>query len=267
MRVSIDHRTRYRFTEPQARLIQMLRLTPQDSTDQTVVNWHIGVDCDARLRQARDGFGNRVTMLYAEGPITDIEIAVQGEVLTAGDAGLVRGVAEPLPPVLFLRSTERTETSLAMREFAASIEGQGRERLDALNQAVATRFDPSEDHHDEGHSAEQVFVRRDASPRDFAHVLIALARELGVPARYVSGYHTDTAGDGHAPHAWVEVYVDGMGWIALDPSRGVSVDDQYVRLAVALDATGAAPVAGSRIGRGREALDVDVQIEAVTADE
>ncbi len=56
MRVSIDHRTRYRFTQPQDRLIQMLRLTPQDSTDQTFVNWHIGVDCDARLREARDGY-------------------------------------------------------------------------------------------------------------------------------------------------------------------------------------------------------------------
>ena len=103
MRVSVDHRTRYHFTEPQARLIQLLRLTPQDSTDQTVVHWHIGVARDARLREARDGYGNRVTMLYAAGPLTDIEITVQGEVLTAGDTGLVRGVAEPLPPALFAR--------------------------------------------------------------------------------------------------------------------------------------------------------------------
>ena len=267
MRVSIDHRTRYRFTEPQARLIQMLRLTPQDSTDQTVVNWHIGVDCDARLRQARDGFGNRVTMLYAEGPITDIEIAVQGEVLTAGDAGLVRGVAEPLPPVLFVRTTDRTETSLVMREFAQSLAGEGIDWLHALNGALHERFDLSEDHHDTGQTAEQAFLSRDASPRDYAHMLVALARAEGVPARYVSGYHTSDADDGHAPHAWAEAYVDGVGWIAFDPSRGVAADEQYVRLAVALDAAGAAPVAGSRIGRGREALDVEVQVEAVAAEE
>ena len=125
MRVSVDHRTRYRFTVPQARLIQMLRLTPQDSTDQTVVHWHIGVDCDARLREARDGYGNRVTMLYAAGPISDIEVTVQGEVLTAGDAGLVRGVAEPLPPVLFVRTTDRTGSSPAMREFAGESASAG----------------------------------------------------------------------------------------------------------------------------------------------
>ena len=85
MRLSISHSTRYRFTAPQSRLVQLLRLTPQDSVDQTVVHWHIGVDCDVRLREARDGYGNRVTMLYADGPIEGIEISVDGEVLTAGD--------------------------------------------------------------------------------------------------------------------------------------------------------------------------------------
>lgn len=263
MRVSIDHRTRYRFTEPQARLIQMLRLTPQDSDDQTVVNWHIGVDRDARLRQGRDGYGNRVTMLYAEGPITDIEIAVQGEVLTAGDAGLVRGVAEPLPPELFVRATDRTGVSRAMREFAGETGGDRIERLHALNCALHARFAIAEDRHDTGQSAEQAFLRDAASPRDLAHMLVALARADGTPARYVSGYHTSDAGEGHAPHAWAEAHVDGLGWIAFDPSRGVSTDEQYVRLAVALDAGGAAPVAGTRLGRGDEELDVEVQVAAL----
>lgn len=67
MRIAIEHRTQYRFSEPQARIVQMLRLTPCDTQDQTVVSWLVGVDCDARLRDAGDGFGNSVTMLYAEG--------------------------------------------------------------------------------------------------------------------------------------------------------------------------------------------------------
>lgn len=267
MRVSVDHRTRYHFSEPQARLIQLLRLTPQDSTDQTVVNWHIGVDCDARLRPARDGYGNRVTMLYAEGPLSSIEVTVQGEVLTAGDAGLVRGVAEPLPPELFVRTTDRTGVSLVMREFAGEGGGDRIERLHRLNLALHGRFSCREDHHDTGLTAEQAFLRDEASPRDFSHMLVALARAEGVPARYVSGYHTSEQGDGHAPHAWVEAHVDGLGWVAFDPSRGLSADEQYVRLAVALDAAGAAPVAGTRMGRGREELDVDVQVEALGGDD
>jgi len=92
-------------------------------------------------------------------------------------------------------------------------------------------------------------------------MLIALARADGTPARYVSGYHTRDDGAGHAPHAWAEAHVEGLGWIAFDPSRGISTDEHYVRIAVGLDASGAAPVAGMRMGKGREQLDVDVQVE------
>lgn len=270
MRVSVDHRTRYRFTRPQDRLIQMLRLTPQDSADQTVVNWHIGVDCDARLREARDGFGNRVTMLYAQGPIDGIEVTVSGEVLTAGDAGLVRGVNEPLPPALFLRRTDRTGLSHAMREFAAAIDGAHGDRiarLHAINTALHARFAVQEEASDAGLSAEAAFQSDHAAPRDFAHMLIALLRGEGIPARYVSGYHTRDDGEGHAPHAWAEAHVDDLGWIAFDPSRGLSADASYVRVAVALDAGGAAPVAGMRMGPGREKLDVDVQVEELTGED
>lgn len=262
MRIAVDHRTRYRFSEPQARLVQLLRLTPQDSLDQTVVNWHIGVDCDARLRDAVDGFGNHVTTLYCEGPIDGIEITVRGEVLTAGDTGLVRGVAEPLPPALFLRATERTAMSAAMRTFLAELPDDSDRiaRLHALNRAVHERFECEEERNDTGLTAEAAFKLPQASPRDFAHVMVALARGDGVPARYVSGYHTREDGEGHAPHAWAEAYVDGLGWVAFDPSRGICTDEHYVRVAVALDASGAAMVAGSRLGEGDERLDVDVQV-------
>lgn len=103
MRLSIDHRTRYRFTEPQARLVQLLRMTPSNTHDQTVADWHIAVDCDARLTEHRDGFGNATAMLYAEGPIDEIEINVTGEVVTSHSDGVLHGTFEPLPPRLFLR--------------------------------------------------------------------------------------------------------------------------------------------------------------------
>lgn len=260
MRIAVDHRTRYRFSEPQRRLVQMLRLTPQDSIDQTVVNWHIGVDRDARLREARDGFGNRVTMLYCEGPLTGIDIAVQGEVLTAGDAGLVRGVVEPLPPELFLRATDRTAASDAMRALAPADGVGALDRLHALNLALHGRFRCREQRNDTGLSAGDAFALDAISPRDFAHLFIALARAGDTPARYVSGYHTREDGEGHAPHAWAEAYVERLGWVAFDPSRGLSTDEHYVRVAVALDAGGAAAVAGSRMGEGDERLDVDVQV-------
>jgi transglutaminase-like putative cysteine protease len=267
MRISVDHVTHYTFSEPQARLVQLLRVTPQDSIDQTVVNWHVGVDCDVRLREARDGFGNRITMLYADGPLTGITLTVSGEVLTAGEAGVVRGAYEPLPSALYRRATERTAGDEAIGEFARAAAGGGSllDQLHGVNLALCDRFAVQEVKRDDGRSAVEVFEGATASARDLAHLMIACAHVIGAPARYVSGYHAE---GGHHPaaHAWAEVCIEGLGWVAFDPTQGICADANYVRVAVALDATGAAPVAGSRLGEGEEELEVDVQVEVMSAD-
>jgi hypothetical protein len=228
MRITVDHRARYTFDAAQPRLVLMLRLNPQDGHDQTVCNWHVGVDCDARMRETRDGFGNRVTMLYAPGPIDAVEVHVTGEVLTADGNGIVGGAWEPLPPVLFQRASPLALAAPAILELAAGLaEHDAIERLHLLNLGVRDR------------------AAETRSAGDLAHDLIAAARSLGVPARYIAGFR---AAEGRTqPHAWAEAHVDGLGWIALDPSRGVCADDSYVRVAVGLDAATAAPIAGPRL--------------------
>ncbi|MFC3580636.1 transglutaminase family protein [Sphingomonas hylomeconis] len=265
MRLSIDHHTIYRFSVPQGRLTQMLRLTPEDTHDQTVASWHLHVDCDARLRPGRDGFGNKVTMLYVAGPIDSIEIAVSGEVLTNSADGVVHGAHEVLPPALFLRATPLTLATAAIADFTASAVSAGTDlvgRLHRLNLALNARFVADRDRPVTGRTAAQAFALDRATPRDMAHVFIAAARTLGVPARYVSGYSRFAFGGEHrpAPHGWAEAYVAGLGWVAFDPSAGRSADEAYVRVAVALDAAGAAAVAGSRLGEGDEEMDVDVTV-------
>jgi transglutaminase-like putative cysteine protease len=256
MRISIEHRTRYRFTEPQTRLIQLLRMTPDDSDAQTVVAWSIDVDCDARLRETRDGLGNRQTMLYADGPIEEIEITVRGEVLTSDSGGQVGGVDEPLPPVFFLRETERSAADAALSAFAIEAAGQDHD-ADRLNAALHARLNaaPESEALRDAHTA---FDSGAASGRERAQILVAALRSIEIPARYVSGYR-QREGQACAPHGWVEAH-DGDGWIALDPSEGKRVDHRYVRVATGLDAGAAAPVAGSRLGAGEEELDVALTV-------
>ena len=260
MRLSVDHRTTYRFTAPQTRVVQLLRLTPDNTHDQTVAAWRIHLDCDARLREGRDGFGNRVTMLYAEGPLTTIEIAVHGEVVTSHSAGVVLGVAEPLAPALYLRAP----ASGAVAEWAANAVGGGvlLERLHRLNAALHERFAVERERRGSVRPAAEAFGGDSATPRELAQLFCAAARALGAPARFVSGYHRwETDGEHRpAPHGWAEAHVDGLGWIAFDPTTGLSPEESYVRVAVALDAAGAAPVAGSRLGEGAEELEVDVTV-------
>jgi transglutaminase-like putative cysteine protease len=264
MRLSVDHRTTYRFSSPQARLTQLLRLIPDGTHDQSVASWNLHVDCDARLRHGRDGFGNRTTMLYVEGPIESIEIAVSGEVLTHSSNGVVHGAHEPLPPAVFLRATPLTTPDADIAAFASAIpDGDPIMRLHTLNLAVHRRFALDRGRAVAGRSAIAAFSQGAASPRDMAQVFITAARVLDVPARYVSGYSPVCAvGAGRpAPHGWAEAYVAGLGWVAFDPCTGLSADEAYARVAVALDSAGAAPVAGSRLGEGEEMLDVDLHVD------
>lgn len=266
MRLAIDHQTRYRFSRPQQRLVQTLRLTPGDTHDQTVVDWRIDVDCDVRLRDAVDGFGNHVTMLYAEGPIVEIAINVAGQVLTVEAEGVVRGSNEPLPPAVFLRTTPRTAPDAAVAEMARDAAGAAAalDQLHRWNLALAARFPDAKDLPDSGASAAEAFAD-DPNARDLAHIFIAGASALGLPARYVSGYRQ--CGEGTCPaHGWAEAWVDGLGWVGFDPSAGISPDANYVRVATALDFNGAAPVAGIRQGVGVEELSVELQVERMNGD-
>lgn len=268
MRIAVEHRSHYRFSEPQARIVQMLRLTPCDTQDQTVVSWLVGVDCDCRLRDATDGFGNAVTMLYAEGPIEALDITVTGEVLTNDANGVVRGSIEPLPPMLFLRATPRTRASDAIAAFAAESAAGAHDPLDRLhrlNAALHARFPQMTDCPDNGATAAAAFAGKARTSRDVAQIFIAAAHSLEAPARYISGYRGD--GTTHAPHGWAEAHVEGLGWVGFDPVTGLSPDDGYVRVAVGLDATGAAAIAGTRIGSGEEALDIDLSVERLGGEE
>jgi transglutaminase-like putative cysteine protease len=101
--------------------------------------------------------------------------------------------------------------------------------------------------------------------QDFAHLLIALCRLLGLPARYVSGYLYDPDKPADAilaSHAWAEVYLAGQGWLALDPTHNRATDETYIRVAIGRDYADATPVRGLFKGDAQETLDVRVHIRS-----
>ena len=265
MRLTIDHHTRYQFSEPQARVVQLLRMTPADCAGQTVSDWRIDVDCDARLREGRDGYGNITTMLYVDGPISAIELAVRGEVLTDDAAGYVRGCPEPLPPLFFTRITPLTQPDAAISQIAAIAAGGGARGIAqaaALMSAVHDMIVPQPGRTEKSTTAAEALASGRGSVRDCAHVLIAAARVAGYPARLVSGHCLDgpNASNHSSAHCWAELYVEGEGWINLDPSTNRSPRETYVRVAVGLDASDSTPLSGTRRGGGIEVLDVDVRV-------
>lgn len=265
MHLTIDYRTDYRFTQPQTRVIQLLRVTPCSHAGQTVVNWALDVDCDARLRSQVDGFGNKVTMLYVPGPVDHVSVAVSGEVFTDATAGVIRDAPEPLPPAVFLRSTALSAPSTAIRNLAKDLQRVEKDelsRLHLLNRELnrSLSFDPGKTQVDT--DAATAFDAGHGVCQDFAHIFCATARLMGSPARYISGhlYRRDGAEQQPAAHAWVEAHIDGFGWIGFDPANGISADDAYIRVAAGLDYSGAAPLSGARTGGGSESLEVGVRV-------
>ena len=257
MRLRVDARAEVRFAQPQRRIIQLLRLTPPSFAGQNIVDWRIDVGCDARLRPGRDGFGNETTMLYIDGPTEGFALTVEGEVLTDDRAGMIAGTPEPLPSALFLRATPATEADpamLALAEEVAELDRSPLGRVHALrtilHERIAFRRDAPPDR-----PPAEAFAARDGNAADHAHILIAIARDLGHPARCVSGC---VHGDGDALHQWAEVCVDGYGWIGFDSTRDLCPNDRYIRIAAGLDAHAAAAMSPLQASGGAIPLAVRI---------
>ena len=101
--------------------------------------------------------------------------------------------------------------------------------------------------------------------QDFAHVMLAACRCVGIPARYVSGYLYDPTleGDNAASHAWVDVWDEERGWIALDPTHDREQTETYVRVAVGRDYADVPPTRGVYKGVAHETLSVRVGLQAL----
>jgi transglutaminase-like putative cysteine protease len=115
------------------------------------------------------------------------------------------------------------------------------------------------------------FALRRGVCQDFAHIMIAGLRGLGLPAAYVSGYlrtarSSDAVGlqGSGAMHAWVLVW-DGAGWHGLDPTNAVAARDDHVVVAVGRDYSDVAPIDGVVFASGGQRLDVSVSVTPVNS--
>lgn len=266
MRLLIQHQTEYRFTEPQARVVQMLRMTPGSHIGQNIVDWWIDVDCDARLKHLTDGFGNIVSMLYLAGPVERIGLRVTGEVLTEDRAGIIDGAIEQLSPVVYTRPTELTAADPAILELAREFgpdKGEVLGRAHGLCSAVHGLIDCTPHRSTDVRPAREIIAARSGCSMDVAHVMVAAARAAGFAARFVTGYiYRDDPDHGHrqAPHFWAELDIPGYSWIGFDPANDHCPDERYVRVAKGLDFRDAAPISGARVGGGHEVLNVGVDV-------
>ena len=250
---------------PARMLIQNLHLTPSGFDSQYVIGWRINTDIDSALRQTEDAHGNILTSFSHHGaPVERVTVSASGEVETTDAAGVVQGSVERLPPEMYLRESALAQANGALRDFAADAVKGASDPLDALHRLMAElhrtmAFDPNNTHDPD--SAAEVFALRRGGPRDFAHIFIACARFLNLPARFITGYRAaDEDGGEPGAHAWAEAFAPKLGWVAFDASDCICADERYVRVAVGFDGQDAAFVRAAH-GSGEDTVETAIRVE------
>jgi transglutaminase-like putative cysteine protease len=264
MRLRITHRTSYNYDTPVHYALQQLRMTPKSRNGQSVLSWDTRLEGASVQLEFDDYHMNHVQLISFEPDATSITINCEGEVELEKTDGIIGRHQGYMPMWLFLRTTPLTEPGAGVQKLVRDLgaDGSSLDRLHALSAHVLNNITYQTGQTHAASTAEQVIETGKGVCQDHAHVFIAAARLMGVPARYVSGYlMMDDRVDQDAAHAWVEAHVEGLGWVGFDVSNGISPDMRYVRVATGLDYSEAAPVSGTRFGNGEEQMQVALQVQ------
>ena len=260
MRLSILHRTTYRYTAPVHYSIQQLRLTPRDEPHQRTLRWRLKTP--GRLNPAPDAYGNLVHTLALTQTHGDVEIEARGEVeVDPLEEGGLDDVAGGPPPLSYLSSTPLTAPDDRLQDFTERLlKGTGRHALLEFASEVCGAIDYQPGTTEVTSTAVEALTLGRGVCQDHAHVFIAACRLKGLPARYVSGYVHPSDAPHAASHAWADVYLTDEGWVSIDVTHRRFASDYLCRLAVGRDYVSAGPVRGVRVGGGEERLEVRVNI-------
>lgn len=271
MRLAIRHTTRYRYEGPIVHGLQRLRLTPKETQGQSIIDWTMEYEGASEQLSYDDQNFNHVTLVAVDEGVREVVVTCGGTVDTQDQAGVIGQHAGHLPLWAFLSETKLTEAGPLVRELIADVERSEEGMVETLHNLSAKIRESVE--YETGQTgvattAEEAVEAGQGVCQDHAHIFLAAARALEIPARYVSGYlMMDDRIEQEATHAWAEAWVQNLGWVGFDISNGISPDPRYVRVATGRDYRDAAPVTGISFGAASENLSVDLAVEQQVAEQ
>jgi len=268
MIIEIQHETRFEYSEATIESLTELRMEPVSDPLQSCHSYHLGVTPPTEVFRYIDGFGNHVHYFNLVRPHSGLSVISRSTVETGLDPDAEPG-EELVQDFLRFRSPVKEVdgvVELARRHAIAdpasaeSVEGA----LDELALTISREFTYDRTVTNVYSSVDEVLELRAGVCQDFAHLFIAAARTMGVPARYVSGYiHSPGEKIITASHAWAEAWVEGRGWIGFDATHPVRTTPHHVRLAVGRDYTDAAPTRGVYVGSATGTMSISVKTRAI----
>ena len=286
----VEHTTRYDYAEPVVHAHHLLHLTPRQHAWQHTMRYQLELlPLVGLLHEAKDAFGNTVHRLEIEGAHECLAVTARSEVVVQSRpvwSAANSLMWERLQDELSYFGRPRTATELEALSFrtesphgriknvfAEFARGcfpracpvlQGAERL---MEKIYTEMTYAPGETQVNTSSFAVLEKRRGVCQDFAHLMIACLRSLGLSARYVSGYLRTQPPEGSPPlvgadasHAWVSVYAPPFGWVDLDPTNNVRVGTDHITLAWGRDFSDVSPLRGVIIGGGSHRVSVAVTV-------
>ena len=175
-----------------------------------------------------------------------------------------------LAPASMSEPTPLVPLSDGARSYALASFGRGQPWLHAvldLMHRIHADFDFEPGATTVSTSVDEVLHQRSGVCQDFAHLMLACLRGLGLPARYVSGYLLTDPPPGmprlmgvDASHAWVAAYAPQHGWVEFDPTNDQLADTRYITLSWGADFADVVPLRGVIVGAGEQRMSVEVSV-------
>ncbi|MCF4165957.1 transglutaminase family protein [Zavarzinia compransoris] len=289
IRYQARHNTVYDYGDPVTLSHHLAHLKPRDSARQRLLKHELRVVPEPSTWNERtDGFGNPIVQFAMEEPhqrlivesVIEIEIKAAkppaDEDCPAWDllrARLDEAAPDTLSIHTFRQDSTLVEAAAEFADYAAPDFTPGRPIVAAVR-ALTSRiheefaFDPQATTVTTPPS-EVLEVKRGVC-QDFAHLMIACLRSVGLPARYVSGYLRTTPPPGRPrlvgadqSHAWVAVWIGGDRWLEFDPTNDCIPSLDHITVAHGRDYDDVAPLRGIIVGGGPHRLQVGVDVVPV----
>jgi transglutaminase-like putative cysteine protease len=284
----VRHRTTYTYEAEVSYARCVMRLTPPTNAAQTVLENAIAITPEPSDRLTRTGpFGEETLTVVIDKPHkvlvieatswVDVHAPPPPDALASPDWEHVRAAAlaslalGPESPADFLYPTPRTPLSPAITDYARASFPAGRPIVEAgidLMTRIHAEFVYDSEATTVSTPASEAFKVRRGVCQDFAHIMIAGLRGLGLPAAYVSGYLRTNPPPGRprlqgadATHAWVSLWCgEAYGWIGFDPTNAILARNDHITLATGRDYSDVAPIDGITLSPGEQELKVEVDV-------
>lgn len=274
----IKHITHYSYPSPVIDSANQVMLFPIQDESQEIRRHELEISTDPSVELFNDYFGNKMGVFSIVRPHQELTITSWIEVIThetklpidnhpvAAQWMELDKLANELPHLDFLQleQGERYEEILGEVQKLKPKSTTPFQLSKSLMEFIYENFEYKKGITNVETEVDEIWKLKAGVCQDFAHLMLAMLRMSGIPARYVSGYicpkNHELRGEG-ATHAWVDAFIPFHGWIGLDPTNNCIASDRHVRLAVGRYFSDCTPVKGTYRGSSEHTLEVSVQIE------